>query len=123
MRNRSRAGAALFGRRAEWVAMLLLGLKGYRVLARNYVVRGGEIDLVARRGGTVIFVEVKARPDLDAAQGMISPAKRRRLECAARVWLARHPQAAQLTLRGDGVFVAPWRWPRHIEDAFVLRLV
>lgn len=61
-RERDRRHAAGFGRRAEWLAALLLSLKGYRILARNYVVRGGEIDLVARRGSTVIFVEVKARP-------------------------------------------------------------
>ena len=118
-----RTSAAQFGRRAEWLAMALLGLKGYRVLARNYVVRGGEIDLVARRGGTIVFVEVKARPDLSAARGTISAAKRRRIECAARVWLARHPWAAAMTLRGDGVFVAPWCWPRHVPDAFPLQLV
>lgn len=120
---RDRRPAAGFGRRAEWLAALLLSLKGYRILARNYVVRGGEIDLVARRGGTVIFVEVKARPRLDQAVTMISAAKRRRVETAARVWLARHPWAAALVLRGDGVFVAPRRLPRHVPDAFPLHLV
>ena len=123
MRLRTRSGAAVFGRRAEWLALLWLSLKGYRVLARNYVVRGGEIDLVARRGDTVIFVEVKARPDLDEARGTITAAKRRRVECAARVWLARNPAAATLTLRGDAVFVAPWRRPRHVVDAFALHLI
>ena len=117
-----RAGAARFGRWAEWLAVLLLTVKGYRILAKNYVVRGGEIDLVARRGGTIVFVEVKARPELGAAQVAISPGKRRRIEVAARVWLARHPRAAALTLRGDAVFVAPRRWPRHVADAFLLRL-
>lgn len=118
-----RHAAAAFGRRAEWTALLLLIAKGYRPLARNYVVSGGEIDLVMRRGDTIVFVEVKARPAVETAATMLSPQKRRRIECAARVWLARHPRAAALTLRGDGVFVAPRRWPRHIENAFELRLV
>jgi len=39
--------------------------------------------------------------------------KRRRLSRAARIWLAANPWAAALTLRGDAVFIAPWRWPRH----------
>lgn len=115
-----RLAANAFGRRAEWAATLLLSAKGYRVLARNFTVRGGEIDLVVRRGSTVAFVEVKARPTLDEALGAITEAKRRRIGRAARVWLARNPWAAALTLRGDGVFLAPRRLPRHVVDAFAL---
>ena len=118
--TRRRAGRR--GRRAEWLALILLMMKGYRPLARNYVVRGGEIDLVVRRGRTVVFVEVKARPAVETAMAVLTAQKRRRIECAARVWLARHPAAAALTLRGDGVFVAPRRWPLHVEDAFPMKL-
>ena len=121
-RGEGRRGANAFGRRAEWIATLVLLAKGYRPLARNYVVRGGEIDLIARRGSTVVFVEVKARPGLDAAVTAISATKRARIERAARVWLARNPWAAAHVLRGDGIFVVPWRWPRHIANAFELRL-
>lgn len=119
----TRQGAGRRGRRAEWLALLLLMAKGYRPLARNYVVRGGEIDLVMRRGRTIVFVEVKMRPVLETALTVLSAQKRRRIECAARVWLARHPAAAGLILRGDGVFVAPRRWPLHLEDAFPLNLL
>ncbi len=118
--GRLRANA--FGRRAEWLAAVFLTAKGYRVLARNLSVRGGEIDLIVRRGGTVAFVEVKARPNLDEALGAITPAKRGRITRAARVWLSRNPWAGGLTFRGDGVFLAPRRWPRHVEDAFPLEL-
>ena len=118
----ARLAANAFGRRAERVATLLLFAKGYRVLARNFTVRGGEIDLVARRGATIAFVEVKARPSLEEALGAVSEAKRRRIGRAAAVWLARNPWAAALTLRGDGVFLAPGRWPRHVADAFALEL-
>lgn len=122
-RARSRVQANAYGQRAEWAAALLLMLKGYRVLERNYRVRGGEIDLVMRRGATVVFVEVKARPRLDDALEAITPRKRQRINRAARVWLTRHPAAARSVLRGDGVFLAPWRWPRHIENAFPLDLI
>lgn len=118
----TRRRARTFGRRAEWLAVAVLTLKGYRVLARNYTVRGGEIDIVVLRGRTVAFVEVKARPDLDAALTAISPAKRRRVGRAARAWLSRNPWAATCVLRGDGLFLAPRRWPRHIENAFELDL-
>jgi putative endonuclease len=95
-------------------------LKGYRVLARRFAVSGGEIDLVVQRGRTIAFVEVKARDDLDDAATAISEAKRRRISRAARVWLARNPWAAGATLRGDAVFVAPRRLPRHLGAAYTL---
>ncbi len=123
MASAGRLAANAFGRRAEWVATLMLLAKGYRVLERNYVVRGGEIDLVARRRDTVIFVEVKARPTLEEALTAISAAKHRRITRAARVWLARNPWAATFVLRGDAVFMAPGHWPRHITNAFELALM
>ena len=117
---RARRRAHLFGLRAESIAALLLRLKGYRLLDRRFPAAGGEIDLVARRGATIAFVEVKARDDLDVAAEAITEAKRRRIGRAARVWLARNPWAAALNLRGDAVFVAPGRLPRHLASAYRL---
>ncbi len=99
--NRQRARTA--GRRAETWAALYLRLKGYRILARNYCVRGGEIDLVARRGSNIVFVEVKYRPTLVEAMTAIDTWKRQRVSRAARVGLAANTWAAALTLRGDAV--------------------
>ncbi len=118
--TKRRRGAHLFGLKAETVAAWLLRLKGYSIVARRYSVSGGEIDLIARRGGSIAFVEVKARAELDAAAEAISATKRRRIARAARVWLARNPWAAGLTLRGDAVFVAPRRLPRHAASAYTL---
>jgi putative endonuclease len=106
------------GLSAEAWALLALMLKGYRPLARRFTASGGEIDLIVRRGRTVVFVEVKARATLDAAAIAIDAGKRARLSRAARAWLARHPQPANATLRADAVFVAPRRWPRHLPNAF-----
>ena len=121
-RTKRRRSAHLFGLKAESIAVLLLRLKGYSIVARRYAVSGGEIDLIARRGGSIAFVEVKARADLDAAASAISATKRRRIARAARVWLARNPWAAGLTLRGDAVFVAPRRLPRHAPSAYRLEI-
>ena len=55
------------GRNAETVAAWFLRLKGYRILARRVRTHVGEIDLIARHGDTLVFVEVKARRALDSA--------------------------------------------------------
>jgi putative endonuclease len=120
--TKRRRGAHLYGIRAESIAAILLRLKGYSILARRYAVSGGEIDLIARRGDAIAFVEVKARGDLNLALEAISATKRRRIARAARVWLARNPWAAGLTLRGDAVFVAPGRLPRHAPAAYRLEI-
>ncbi|MDQ6701954.1 MAG: YraN family protein [Pseudomonadota bacterium] len=119
-RNRKKAHG--LGILAERFAIVLLRLKGYRILACRYCVQGGEIDIVIWRGDTVAFVEVKVRPTLDEARTAIDMAKRRRISRAAKTWLASNPWAAPLTWRGDAVYIAPWRWPRHEIAAFELDL-
>jgi len=97
-------------------------LKGYRILARKFVVAGGEIDLIAARGDVIAFVEVKARPDFDEALVAIDALKKRRIARAARLWLTKNPFATRATLRGDAVLIAPMRLPRHVVSAFDLEL-
>jgi putative endonuclease len=113
--------ARAFGGRSETAAADYLFAHGYRILARNFVIRGGEIDIVAASADTVAFVEVKARADIASALDAITPAKRRRLARAAAAWLAGNPWAGQgWSLRGDAIFVDASRPPLHIEDAFAL---
>ncbi len=116
----SRRAAHVYGLRAETVATLWLRTRLYEILERNYRVQGGEIDIVAKRGRTIAFVEVKARGALEDAAIAITPQKQRRCRRAANRWLATHPWAASYTLRADAIFVAPGRLPRHLENAFAL---
>ncbi|MHA1548018.1 MAG: YraN family protein [Alphaproteobacteria bacterium] len=106
------------GRRAEAAAELLLRLKGYRILARRYRTPRGEIDLIARRGRVIAFVEVKLRASTAAAAASITPTARTRIVAAAQAWLAHHPAHAGHDLRFDAILCTPWRAPRHIADAF-----
>ena len=106
------------GRLAELAAVLLLTLKGYRVLARRVRTPVGEIDLIARRGRVLAFVEVKARSAEDAAAEAVTPGQRRRIARAAAWWLARRPAFGDHVLRFDAVLVAPRRLPRHVTGAF-----
>ena len=120
--GRDRQAARSFGIRAEWAALALLTFTGYRVLARNFTAPGGEIDLIAQRGQTIAFIEVKARPEMDQALIAITEQKRRRIARAVQVWLRQNRWAAAYALRGDAVFIAPRRWPRHVPAAFELDL-
>jgi putative endonuclease len=118
MARPDRRASERHGRFAETVAALYLNLKGYRTVARRFRSPLGEIDLIMQRGQTLVFVEVKARRTQDAAILAIPPAARDRLIRAAESFVARHPQAAEMTLRFDVVAVLPRRLPRHIVDAF-----
>jgi putative endonuclease len=115
-RRARRSGTA--GLQAEWLAMLWLTAKGYRLLERRFGGKGGEIDLIMRRGRLVIFVEVKRRGRIEDALAAITDTKQRLVAARIRQWLARNPWAMQHDLRVDAVFLAPWRWPRHVEAAF-----
>ena len=103
---------------AESRAAAFLVAKGYRILARRWRSPLGEIDIVAARRHTLIFVEVKARPDLDQAAEAVTPRQRQRIASAAELWLAQNPQVQFQDSRFDAVLVAPGKMPRHIQAAF-----
>lgn len=106
------------GRRAEYFAALALLLKGYRIVSLRYKTAVGEIDLVARKGDLVAFVEVKARRDLASGVDAVSYPAQRRIAAAGELFISRQKDAARLSWRHDIVVVSPWRWPKHLEDAF-----
>jgi putative endonuclease len=113
-----RVRAERLGHRSEWLASAALMLKGYRIVARRYKTRLGEIDLIARRGDLVAVVEVKARRTLIEAMEAIAWTSERRIEAAADLWLTRQPDHARLSIRFDMVAVLPLRWPVHVENIF-----
>lgn len=79
------------GRMGERAAALHYQLRGYRILARNFRTRQGEIDLVAKRGDTLVFVEVKTRGKNAIAlpRDWVGGEKQRRILCAARAYILR----------------------------------
>lgn len=111
------------GLAAEVLAIIYLTFKGYRLLARRYGGKGGEIDLIARRGKMIIFVEVKARGALDVAAESITPEKIRLVNRRIRAWSAENPWAVSLTLRVDAIFFGKGVWPRHVENAFPVEML
>jgi putative endonuclease len=101
----------VLGKIGEDLACSELTRRGYAILARRYRRRGGELDIVARDGPTIVFVEVKARESLDYGAGgeAVTALKRRRMAAVALDYLARHRltecacrfDVVALDLRGD----------------------
>ena len=113
-----RLAAEAYGRRGEWIAAWFLRLKGYRIRAVRTKTPVGEIDIVAERFGTTVFVEVKARQRAELEAEALFAVNRRRIVRAADWYIARHPRLAQRPMRFDVIFLAPGRWPRHHVNAF-----
>jgi putative endonuclease len=112
------AAARRRGARAERVAALVLRLKGFAILARGHRAPQGEIDIVARRGRLLVFVEVKARSDRDLAAQALRARQRARIARAASGFLAARPELAGLEARFDAMVFGAWPWPRHVVDAW-----
>ncbi len=106
------------GHHAETTALILLRIKGYRLLARRFKSHHGEIDLIVRRGQTTAFIEVKARNTHDDAITSVTVYQSKRIAAAAALWMAQDPLAAQSFCRFDIVAVNAYLWPKHIENAF-----
>jgi putative endonuclease len=106
------------GHRAEALAAWLLRLNIYRIIDRRCKTPVGEIDLIAERFGTTVFVEVKARSAAMREMEALEAVNRSRITRAAKYWPARHPASAATNLRFDEIFLAPGRWPRHVINAF-----
>ena len=106
------------GRRSEWLAALWLMLKGYRILSLRYRTPAGEIDIIARKGSLVAFIEVKTRSSERAAVDAVSGIAHRRIRSAADIWLSRQRNPSALSLRFDIMAMMPGRFPRHLPDAF-----
>lgn len=113
-----RLAAELFGRRGEDIAAWYLRGKLYKVVERRLKTPVGEIDLIASRFGTLVFVEVKARRRAEDELDALLHVNRRRLLRAAQYYLMRHPHLARSPMRFDVIFLAPLAWPRHVRNAF-----
>lgn len=107
-----------WGRWAEALAALYLLCKGYRILARRFRSRLGEVDLVVRRGKVLAFVEVKARANAKLGLEAVGERQRRRIEQGAQLYLAAHPAAADLEIRFDLIVVPRTIRVIHLKGAW-----
>ena len=113
-----RLEAESFGRRGEDIAAWYLRGKLYRIVARRYKTPVGEIDLIVRRRGVTVFVEVKTRQRREDELDALLHVNKRRLVRAAQFFLTRNPALFEQPMRFDVIFLAPLSWPRHVKNAF-----
>lgn len=114
MNQRARREAQ--GRRGEALAAWYLRLTGWRILAQRLKTPRGEIDLIARRGRTLIFVEVKWRSSAELLDEAVDPYRLRRVAAAVEAVAHSHARPGDL-VRIDVLLLAPWRFPRHLVNA------
>jgi putative endonuclease len=95
------------GDAAEDLACRHLDRSGFTIAERNFRTRGGEIDIVARKGDVLVFVEVRSRdvPDFGAPEESVTPAKRRRIVAAARQYLSNVPPSSWREARFDVIAI------------------
>ncbi len=106
------------GRKAETLAVWWLRLHGYRIISRREKNPKGEIDIIAARGKTLVFAEVKARADFERGIQSITPNQIRRIIAAARYWRSTRENQQNYTCRFDILLVKPYLLIKHIKNAF-----
>lgn len=112
-----RKRAERFGRRGELAAELWLRLHGWRILARRVRIRAGEIDLIARRGTTTAFIEVKTRATSAELDLAIDEYRLRRVAAAVTAVSHRYARPDD-DIRIDIILIAPWSRPRHLANVW-----
>jgi len=115
---RDRKAAEASGRRGERLAGWWLRLKGWRILDRRVRTPAGEVDLVARKGNLVAFVEVKSRASAAELDFAIDERRLSRVAAAAEVLMPRYAGPGD-DIRVDVILLAPGTRPRHIENAWI----
>ncbi len=113
----ARAAAEKRGRQAERIAAWWLRLKGWTILDRRVRTRAGEVDLIARRGSLVAFVEVKARGSEAELAFAIDERRLRRVAAAAES-LAHVYLRPGDDMQIDVILLAPGRMPRHVSNVW-----
>jgi putative endonuclease len=112
------------GHFAENIAVVMLFIKGYSILHKRYRSPFGEIDLIARRGDTTVFCEVKARKDYVTAIESLSVHQQKRISKSAEYYMSHlkrgndNNKIDTENFRCDMILIIPWRMPVHIKNAW-----
>ena len=113
----NRAIAEKRGRQGEMMAAWFLRIQGWRIVGERVKTPRGEVDLIARRGKTVAFVEVKMRSKALDLASAIDAYRLRRVAAAAEILLPKYGKGTE-NMQIDVILVAPWRWPHHLRNVW-----
>lgn len=116
-----RKASYVWGIVAEYLCVIFLVFKGYSILAMRYRNHFGEIDIIAKHGKALAFIEVKARKNKEVAIFSVNQNKQDRVLRAANIFISRHKKYSHLGLRFDLMVVTSWRNIHHIKDAWRLK--
>lgn len=102
-----------FGLLAERISLIFLTLKLYKIVAWRYKTNCGEIDIIAQKFRTIIFVEVKARKSKISIEEVLRPRQIERIKRAAEIFIAKNPQFHNHERRFDFIEVERFFWIKH----------
>ena len=118
MQNKSKTSYQI-GLYAELLSLLMLLVKGYLPIKWRFKTHCGEIDLIVKRGCTLVFVEVKKRRDQLSAGEAVSLKNQHRVRNCAQVFLLQHREYENFNLRFDAMLVDNFSlWPKHVKNAW-----
>ena len=103
----------------EFLAVCLLKLKRYCILARRYKTFYGEIDIIAQKNDIIIFVEVKSRKTTDKCYVAINDRQLKRIQRASAIFMRNNKNLEQNFIRFDVILVADWKFPIHIINVSI----
>lgn len=101
-----------FGIIAEIIASIYLRFKFYKIIASRLKTPFGEIDLIAKKNKTIIFVEIKARNDT-SLMDFISKHQQQRIIKASQYFMLSHKKYQHFSLRFDAIIINKYLWPKH----------
>lgn len=110
------------GKLAEFIARLYFRFKGYTIISKNHKgilkMPAGEVDFIALKHKTLVFVEVKKRQSIEKASYAIKPNQQKRIVNTAKLFLKQHPTYQNLNIRFDAIFIIfPFKI-LHIKNAW-----
>lgn len=118
MTSEQHLNAYRWGKAAETLGCIVLLCKGFNILERRWRSVYGEIDIIAKRGNHIHFIEVKARATARESIEALSWRQRERINRTAIAYLATTPAFSKLDMHLDLIYVCPWAIPRHLQDAW-----
>jgi putative endonuclease len=107
-----------FGIIAEYLAIILLKIKMYKIIAIRYRNHAGEIDIIALKSNVIIFVEVKARKTLNLDYDPVQYKQIKRLQNAASLFLAHHTKFQDKEVRFDLIIISGNNIPKHLKNVW-----